>query len=206
VQLFHFLTGKSLFNNFQKLLVAPFNMKKVFLELIQREIENAKSGKDALIMAKMNSFDEVELAEKLYEASCAGVKIKLFIRGFCTLKPKVKGLSENIEVYSIIGRFLEHSRIFYFKNGHDKFDKGDCFIGSADWMFRNLQHRVEVITPVESKALKQRLHLIFETMQKDNLLKWEMLPDGEYSKIKTSANKTLSTQEFLMSNQLKNIH
>jgi polyphosphate kinase len=206
VQLFHFLTGKSLFNSFQKLLVAPFNMKKTFLDLIQREIDHAKNGKDALIIVKVNSFDEIEIAEKLYEASCAGVKIKMYVRGFCTLRPKVKGLSENIEVFSIIGRFLEHSRIFYFKNGHEKVEKGDWYIGSADWMYRNLQNRVEVITPVEEKTLKIRLNDILEIMSKDNSLKWEMDSEGNYSKPKSSSHKSVNTHESLMGIELRNMH
>jgi polyphosphate kinase len=206
IQLFHFLTGKSLFNNFHSLLVAPFNMKMKFLDLIDREIQFAKSGKEAMIIAKMNSFDEYDLTEKLYEASCAGVKIKLFVRGFCTLRPKILGLSENIEVFSIIGRFLEHSRIFYFKNNHDKIEKGDFYIGSADWMYRNLQNRVEVITPIESKELKIRCHEILEILIKDNQLKWEMQSNGDYIKVKSENQKNYSTHELLMTKHLENLH
>lgn len=205
VQLFHFLTGKSLFNSFQKLLVAPFNMKKIFLEKIQQEINHVKNGKEGFILVKVNSFDEVEIAEKLYEASQAGVKVKMFVRGFCTLRPKVKGLSENIEVFSIIGRFLEHSRIFYFKNGQDKIEKGDWYIGSADWMYRNLLNRVEVITPIHKKELRLKLYEIFETMLKDNALRWEMDSEGNYTKIKT-IGKNVNTHDYLMQSELKNVH
>lgn len=205
IQLFHFLTGKSLFNNFQSLLVAPFNMKKKFIDLIDREIAIAKEGKEAVIMAKVNSFDEIEITEKLYEASKAGVKIKLFVRGFCTLKPKLAGVSDNIEVYSIIGRFLEHSRIFYFKNNQDKVEKSDFFIGSADWMYRNLQNRVEVITPVDDKDLKKYCFEVFDTMTKDNVLKWEMKSNGEYEKVK-STGKAFSTHEHFMNKKGHEMH
>lgn len=203
-QLFHYLTGLSLNAPYKNLLVAPFNMKTKFFELIDREIKFALEGKEARIIAKMNSFEDVEIAKKLYEASHAGVKITLIVRGFCCLKPKTPGISDNIEVISIVGRFLEHSRVFYFKNGKDQVEESDFYFGSADWMYRNLNNRVEVITPVFAKDLKLRLWDFIETMMNDQRLVWDMQSDGSYKLRKAKADKETSTHELLMQKALEN--
>ncbi|RYZ67967.1 MAG: polyphosphate kinase 1, partial [Proteobacteria bacterium] len=180
VELFHFLTGRSLQRNYRKLLVAPINMKDQFLERIRREMEHAKAGKPARIIVKCNSLEDSTVGRALYDASRAGVKIELIVRGFCSLRPKVAGMSENIRVISIIGRFLEHSRIFFFQNGEADPLNGEFFIGSADWMYRNLLARVETVAPIEDKKLRERLWEIFEIMTTDRRQAWEMQADGSY--------------------------
>lgn len=162
---FQLLEGKILVPKPKKLLISPYNTRNKFIQLIDNEIKNQLKGKPSGIILKMNSLEDSELIEKLYEASTAGVKIQLIIRGFCCLTPGVTGLSENIEIISIIDRFLEHARVFYFKN-----DEKDLFyMGSADWMVRNLDHRVEVITPVEHPNLKEILKEILEIQLRDNV-------------------------------------
>ncbi len=180
VELFHYLTGRSLKGNYERLLVAPINMRQRFVELIDREIANRAAGRPAAIVAKMNSLEDKRIIAKLYEASEAGVQIDLIVRGFCCLRPGVPGLSENIRVISIVGRFLEHSRIFYFRNGAEDAVNGLFLIGSADWMYRNLNRRVEIITPVDDVGCRQRLWSILEACLADRRLAWDMQPDGEY--------------------------
>jgi polyphosphate kinase len=180
IELFHYLTGRSLKRDYRKLLVAPMNMKERFLQMIEREATNAREYKPSRIIAKMNSLEDHTVCEALYRASQCGVKIDLIIRGFCTLRPGVPNLSENIRVISVIGRFLEHSRIFYFQNGSDDPLGGDFYIGSADWMYRNLLSRVEIVTPVEERALRQKLWEIFEIMLCDHRQAWELQSDGTY--------------------------
>lgn len=180
VELFHFLTGRSLQRNYRKLLVAPINMKDQFLEKIKREMEHAKAGKPARIIVKCNSMEDSTVGRALYEASRAGVKIELIVRGFCSLRPKVVGMSENIRVISVIGRFLEHSRVFYFQNGEEDVINGEFFIGSADWMYRNLHARVETVAPIEDKKLRERLWELFDILLSDRRQAWEMQSDGTY--------------------------
>ena len=180
VDLFHFLTGRSLKKDYQKLLVAPINMKEKFISLIQKEIENHQQGKPSGIRVKVNSFEDQQLTRELYKASCAGVKIELLVRGFCVLVPGVLGLSENIKVISVVGRFLEHSRMFYFRSGEEDPADGEFYIGSADWMYRNLHSRVEVITPIVERSLKEKCHEIFQVMLNDERQVWEMQSDGRY--------------------------
>jgi polyphosphate kinase len=192
-------------NKYEHLLVAPFNMKARFLYLIDREMAHVKTGKEGLIIAKMNSMEEVDITEKLYEASKAGVKVILIIRGFCTLKPQVPGLSENIQVISVVGRFLEHSRLFYFRNGQEKKNEGEFFLGSADWMYRNLNNRVEVITPVISQELKNKCWHFIETILNDQRLAWEMQADGSYKQRKPKDEVETSTHELLMQEALKSV-
>ena len=153
IELFHSLTGRSLHREYRRLLVAPVNMRQRFLQLIETERKNAEAGKEARITAKMNQLQDEALIRALYEASSAGVKIDLLIRGFCCLRPGVPGLSENIRVISILGRFLEHDRIFRFHND----GRPRHFTGSADWMVRNLDYRVEAITPVTDAHAVARL-------------------------------------------------
>ena len=181
VEVFNYLTGSSLKTDYNEILVAPINMKSSFMNLIQREIKNKKAGKPARIIAKMNSMEDEVITEALYEASQAGVEVTLIVRGFCCLKPGMKGISENIQVISIIGRFLEHSRIFYFANGSTNPTDGDFYIGSADWMHRNLHNRVELITPIFDMKLKDKLWEFMDIMLKDNRQAWMLNEDGSYT-------------------------
>lgn len=180
-EVFNYLTGSSLKTDYKEILIAPINMKSTFINKIRDEIAYAKSGKRSRIIAKMNSLEDEVITELLYEASQAGVKVTLIIRGFCSLKPGIKGLSENIEVISIIGRFLEHSRVFYFSNGEDEPLKGEFYIGSADWMHRNLHNRVELIVPIMEIKLKEKLWEFIEILLRDNRLAWNLKEDGSYT-------------------------
>ncbi|HYW19568.1 MAG TPA: polyphosphate kinase 1 [Nodularia sp. (in: cyanobacteria)] len=174
--LFNFLTGYSRQKSYREVLVAPVNMRDRFLTLIRREIENAQNGFSGRIVAKMNSLVDPEIIATLYEASRAGVQIDLIIRGICCLRPGLKNISENIRIISIIGRFLEHSRIYYFHNNEQE----EIFIGSADWMRRNLDRRVEVITPIRDPDIAKDLQEILGIMLADNRQAWELQPDGTY--------------------------
>lgn len=195
VNLFHYLTGRSLYKNYQKLLVAPLQMKNNFLDLIKKEGAFAKSGKPAKIIAKMNSLEDEEIIRALYDASKAGVEIHLIVRGVCTLKPQVKGLSENIRVISVIGRFLEHSRIFYFQQGAKKPEMGQFYIGSADWMHRNLLARVEAVTPIEAPDLKKKNWQILSLLLNDRRQSWEMQNDGSYIKVEQSGGSSRRSRD-----------
>jgi polyphosphate kinase len=174
--LFNSLTGFSRQRVYRKLLVAPGNMRDRFLELISNETNAAREGRQARIIAKMNALVDSGIIAALYEASQAGVEIDLIVRGICCLRPGVPGVSERIRVISIVGRFLEHSRLFYFRNS----EEDRYFIGSADWMPRNLDRRVEAVTPVEDRALHPRLRALLETCLADNRQAWELQPDGKY--------------------------
>jgi polyphosphate kinase len=173
---FNFLTGYSRQKSYREIMVAPVNMRDRFLELIKREIENVHNGFSGRIVAKMNALVDPQIISTLYEASRAGVQIDLIIRGICCLRPGVPNLSENIRVISIIGRFLEHSRIFYFYNNSQE----EIYIGSADWMRRNLDRRVEVITPIKDQDIAKDLQEILGIMLADNRHAWELQPDGSY--------------------------
>jgi polyphosphate kinase len=174
--LFNFLTGYSLQKSYRELLVAPVNMRDRFLALIHREIENVQNGFSGRIVAKMNSLVDPEIIATLYEASRAGVQIDLIVRGVCCLRPGIKDISENIRIISIVGRFLEHSRIYYFHNNTQE----EIYIGSADWMRRNLDRRVEVITPVKDPDIAKDLQEIMGIMLADNRQAWELQADGSY--------------------------
>lgn len=180
VHLFHYLTGRSEKRNFQHLLVAPMNMKDKFLELIEAESKFAQKKKPARIVAKFNALEDRDITQALYEASKAGVKIDLIVRGFCCLRPQVKGLSENIRVYSVVGRFLEHSRLCFFRSGEEYPIDGKLFIGSADWMYRNLHKRIEVFTPIYDRAVKRKCLKIIDIILEDRRTLWEMQEDGSY--------------------------
>ena len=180
VEVFHYLTGRSLKSDYQTLLVAPINMKKQFLSLIDQELQFALNQKPARIIAKFNNLEDIEIITKLYEASQSGVKIDLIIRGFSCLKPQVKNLSENIRVISIIGPFLEHSRVFIFQAGEKEIVMGKFYISSADWMSRNLNGRVEVATPIERENLKRKILDYMEMLLSDQRLAWEMDAEGNY--------------------------
>lgn len=200
IELFHYLTGRSLKRTYRKLLVAPVNLRNRMIELIDREAEHARAGRPARIIAKMNQLEERKVCNALYAASRAGVQIDLIVRGFCTLRPQVPGLSDNIRVISVIGRFLEHSRIFYFRNAQTDDLEGDFFIGSADWMYRNLCKRVEAVVPVDGKPQRQRLWQILQIMLNDKRQAWDMLPDGRYQQRTplTSAEAASGTHQVLM--------
>jgi polyphosphate kinase len=183
VNLFHYLTGHSQTPNCVTLLVAPSTMRGRFLELIRQETVNCRAGFPARIVAKMNQLEDPEIIAALCEAAGAGVAVDLVIRGLCCLRPGIAGHSEGIHVRSIIGRFLEHSRIFHFAAGHDDPLKGDFYLGSADWMVRNLSRRVEVVTPVTALAPKQRLWEILDLCLRDNRQAWVLQSDGRYSQV-----------------------
>jgi polyphosphate kinase len=159
-----------------KLLHAPFTLHKGLLSKIETEIENAKAGKPARIIAKVNSLVEPEVIQAFYRASIAGVKIDLIIRGICCLKPGILGVSDNIQVRSIIGRFLEHTRVFYFENNGD----AEVWAGSADLMKRNLLRRVETAFPIESKKLRQRVIDDLNVYLSDNSQAWILSSEGRY--------------------------
>ena len=189
---FNMLSGYSEPPAWNKLIVAPIWMKDRFVKLIEREAENARQGKEARIIAKMNSLCDPVIIKALYEASNAGVKIDLIIRGICCLKTGIKGLSENITVRSIVGNFLEHSRIFYFYNNGFE----DVYMGSADWMPRNLDKRVEITFPVEDEDLKKKVIEIIQIQLADTLKAHIMQPDGSYAKQDLRGRDKLEAQSF----------
>jgi polyphosphate kinase len=202
VNLFHYLTGHADHPNVSSLLVAPLTMRPRLLELIHRETQNRREGRPARIIAKMNQLEDPDVIEALCEASQAGVPIDLIIRGFCCLRPGVPGNTENIRVRSIIGRFLEHSRIFYFANGSEDPAEGEYFIGSADWMFRNLSKRIEVVTPVFAENPKQRLWGILDICLRDQRQAWVLGADGKYVQLHPEKGATgpegVGTHQTLM--------
>jgi polyphosphate kinase len=200
VQLFNMLTGYVHKPRFKKLLVAPINMRQRFLELIQREIDHRKAGRGGHIVAKMNALEDKAIAEALYAASAAGVEIDLIVRGICRLRPGLPGRSETIRVISIVGRFLEHARIFYFANG----GRPEYFLGSADWMARNLDYRVEAIVPVEDPRAQEELKAILDLQLADNTKAWDMRPDGSYVQRRPAdREEARSSQELLMQRALE---
>lgn len=178
-ELFNLLTGVSRFPGMKKLLVAPFNMHDRMMEMVERETAHAREGLPSGITAKMNSLVDEEIIEALYRASAAGVRIRLIVRGICCLRPGVSGVSENIEVRSIIGRLLEHSRVFRFENAGDP----RFYIGSADWMPRNFFRRVEACVPIEQPDAKERLNRLLEMYWRDNCKARRLLSDGTYERV-----------------------
>jgi polyphosphate kinase len=188
VRLFNMITGLSAGQNYDRLVVAPDHMRNKFLELIDNEIKNARAGKHAHIFAKMNSMEDRALTEALYQASNEGVKIDLVVRGFCCLRPGIKGMSENISVRSIIGRFLEHSRIYAFANGSTDPHDNLYFISSADWMYRNLSSRVEAACPVLDSDAKSRLANIIDILLRDRCNAWVLNPNGSYTMLTPDAS------------------
>jgi len=175
--LFNSLTGYSRQRLYRKLLVAPVNMRSRFIELIARETEHAAAGRPARIVGKMNALVDAEVIDALYRASQAGVEIDLIVRGICCLRPQLPGVSDRIRVISIIGRFLEHSRLWHFTNGGDE----EFYLGSADWMPRNFDRRVEAVAPVESPALHERLRSLLHTYLEDNRQAWELDASGTWT-------------------------
>ena len=186
------LSGYSEPAMWEKLAVAPIWLKNKFLDLIGRETKNALEGKEARIAAKMNSLCDPDIITALYQASCAGVKIQLVVRGICCLIAGRPGLSENIEVRSIVGTFLEHSRIFYFYNeGHE-----EVYMGSADWMPRNLDRRVEIVFPVEDENLKAKVKEILEIQLADTMKAHLLKEDGTYEKVDRRGKEKLEAQMY----------
>ena len=198
IELFNYLTGFAKQQSYRKLLVAPVTLRSGIEKLIKREINYAKNGLPAKIIAKMNSLVDPEIIKLLYIASQEGVKIELIIRGMCCLYPQKKGLSENIKVTSIIGRFLEHSRIFWFNNDGD----AEVFIGSADWMRRNLDRRVEAVTPIEDNKIKKEIKHLLDSYLEANKDSWNMQSDGSYTKNQILNDKKKYIQEKII-NQYK---
>ncbi len=192
--LFNSLTGVSRQKFYRKLLVAPGNMRDRTLELIEREAEHARAGRGGRIIAKMNALVDPGVIGALYRASKDGVEIDLIVRGICCLLPGVPGVSERIRVVSIIGRFLEHSRVFFVANG----GVPEYYIGSADWMPRNLDRRVEVMVPIEDVRLHQQLHSVLETCLADNRQAWELGGDGVYRRRQPGDQPERATQRLLM--------
>jgi polyphosphate kinase len=178
--LFNFITGFSRPREYTHLMIAPVNLRERMLALIEREIDHARAGRPARIAAKINRLTDLEVIDALYRASQAGVQIDLIVRGSCMVRPGVPGLSETIRVRSIVGQFLEHSRIFYFANGGDD----DVYIGSADWMSRNLDRRVEVVTPILDGNLKRHLKdVVLDAYLKDNVKARILNSDGNYERV-----------------------
>ncbi len=200
--LFNFLTGYSTQSEYRKLLVAPVNLRKKLEGLIQREIEHAKNGKKAHLIFKLNSIVDPEMIQLLYMASQAGVKVDMFVRGMCGLRPGIKGVSENIRVISVVGRYLEHSRIFYFHNG----GKDEIYLGSADLMDRNLNRRVEVVFPVENpEHIKYLRNDVLAAYFHDNTRARIMKPDGTYIRLSPrEKEEKVDIQEWLMNQSYKN--
>lgn len=188
---FNMITGYSDVKNLYKIDIAPISLRKKFISLIRNEASNAREGKKAHIIAKMNALVDKEIIEELYKASQAGVEIKLIVRGICCLRPGIKKLSENIKVISIIGRFLEHNRIYNFYNN----GKQLYFISSADWMTRNLDRRVEILLPIEAEYIKQKIKEILEIFLKDTLNVRILQSDGSYKSLNAVKNG-FSSQEY----------
>ena len=194
-ELFNYLTGYSPPPKYRKILAAPYTLKPALLDKIEREIEHARAGRDALIQFKMNALEDPDITRALYKASQAGVKVDLIVRDTCRLRPGIPGLSDNVRVVAIVGRFLEHTRIYYFRNDGDK----EFYIGSADLMRRNLQSRVEVVTPVDTPELQEDLRLILDTQLSDQRSAWDMRSDGSYVQRKPPEGKDeRGSQEMLI--------
>jgi polyphosphate kinase len=203
VNLFHHLTGYSRSPRFQRLLVAPLNMRERFVTLIRREIEHLQAGRPARIVAKVNQLEDLPICEALTEASQAGVSIDLIVRGFCCLRPGVPGWTDNLRVRSIVGRFLEHGRLFHFANGHSDPLDGDFYIGSADWMDRNLSRRVEAVAPVSARNLRERLWEDLQVQLEDRRNAWQMQPDGSYVQLRAEKGDSKVAREGTHATHMK---
>ncbi|RLM95137.1 polyphosphate kinase 1 [Haloarcula sp. Atlit-7R] len=210
-KVFNFFTGPSLDEEFRELLIAPVTMRREFTRCIRREAQHAQAGRPARIVAKVNGLEDPAIVAELYRASMAGVDIDLIVRDICRLRPGLEGISENVSVYSLVGRFLEHSRIFYFENGaraepgpEDDWGEPEYYIGSADWMTRNLDYRVEAVTPVANPEIQRQLRFNLELVLADNRKLWEMDSDGEYhQRYPADGERVISAQDILMREALK---
>jgi polyphosphate kinase len=205
VDVFHFLTGRSLKKDYKKLLIAPINLRTSLEACIQKEMDNAIKGLPAEISFKINNLEDKKICELLKKAADAGVKIRLGVRSICVIPP-----SQNIEIHSIVDQFLEHSRIFYFLNGQEKREKGLFYMGSADLMTRNLDRRVEVLTPIENQRLKNHVLEVLDLYFKDNTQKWLMDKKGFYNRTTLKKSKNINFQLelrrlYLKKNSVKKI-
>jgi len=193
-ELFNYLTGFSEQRHYRKLMVAPIELREKFNELLDREVEHKRRGRPARVIAKLNRLADLQVIEKLYEVSRAGVEVDLIVRGICMLRPGIPGLSENIRVRSVVGRFLEHSRVFWFANG----GADEVYIGSADWMTRNLKNRIEVVAPVSDRNAKRYLRdVLLDTYLTDNTKARELQPDGRYTPVLTRSEPFNSQDYFI---------
>jgi len=193
-ELFNYLTGFSEQTDYRTLMVAPVNLREKLNALFDREIEHKRAGRPAQIVAKFNRLADLQIVEKLYEVSRAGVQVDLIVRGICMLRPGIPGLSENIRVLSVVSRFLEHSRVFWFSNGGED----EVYIGSADWMSRNLKHRIEVVAPVTDPQSKRYLRdVLLDTYLSDNTKARDLQPDGRYLPIERGSD-LCNSQEYFM--------
>ncbi len=189
---FNLLTGFSETVGWSKLSIAPTGLQRKFLDLIDREVQVSTADRPGLIMAKVNSLEDPEICQALYRASQAGVKILLNIRGICVLRPGVAGVSENIEVRSIVDRFLEHARLFYFRNGGHE----EVYLSSADWMRRNLLKRLEIMFPILDATFKKRLINVLNTFFADNVKARRLLSDGTYVPVESSGPRVRAQAKF----------
>jgi polyphosphate kinase len=203
VNLFHFLTGYAPDQQYGRLVVAPRDMRRVFDERIRREVEIQRGGGRGRILAKLNALDDELVIQELYRASQAGVQVDLVVRGHCRLRPGLPGYSENIRVRSIVGRFLEHDRVYCFGNGGEP----EIFIGSADWRRRNLAERVEAMVPVTDPALRASLLHVLQVALADNRLAWELEPDGQYvQRVPAAGEEEVDFQAAMMAEALARAH
>jgi polyphosphate kinase len=195
VNVFNMFTGPGHEGQFETLLIAPITLRQAFTDHIRREAEHARAGQPARIVAKVNAVEDPEMVAELYRAAQAGVEIDLIVRDICRLRPGLEGLSETVRVHSLVARFLEHSRIFFFENAGDPV----WYIGSADWMKRNLDSRMEAVTPIHEPLLQQELRIILETMLADNRRRWVMQSDGSYVQVRPHENEpVVDAQEILI--------
>ncbi|HEX6574021.1 MAG TPA: polyphosphate kinase 1 [Gemmatimonadaceae bacterium] len=194
--LFNALTGFSRQRLYRKLIMAPANMRSRFIEMIEREAKHAREGRGGRIIAKMNAIVDPDIIEALYDASRAGVQIDLIVRGICCLRPGVEGVSDHIRVISIVGRFLEHSRVYYFRNAGEE----EFYFGSADWMPRNFDRRVEAVAPVEDPDMHARLRSLLDTLLSDNRQAWDLQSDGSYVQREPDGEPERSAQQIFLQN------
>jgi polyphosphate kinase len=193
--LLNYLTGYSHKTDYRRLLVAPVNLRSRLEGFIEREIQHAKEGRPAHLIFKMNALVDQRMIRALYRASQAGVKVQLLVRGICCLRPGVPGVSENIEVTSIVGKFLEHSRVYYFRNGGEE----QIYIGSADLMPRNIDHRVEVLVPIRDPEMIRHIHDdVLAVYLSDNVKARRMLSNGSYQKRRGGSRNEVAAQDVLV--------